>query len=98
MPSPHSPAARWTARENPIAVYQAAKLHTVGEAHHHVGLHLNDPLMFVVNKDIWNSWTPADREIVKQAAIDAGKGRNRHRPQRHGGADKPCSRKSLPTA
>jgi TRAP-type C4-dicarboxylate transport system substrate-binding protein len=29
--------------------------------------------VFVVNKDIWNSWTPADREIVKQAAIDAGK-------------------------
>ena len=22
---------------------------------------------------MWNSWTPADREIVKQAAIDAGK-------------------------
>jgi TRAP-type C4-dicarboxylate transport system substrate-binding protein len=32
-----------------------------------------DPLVFVVNKDIWNSWTPADREIVRQAAIDAGK-------------------------
>ena len=27
----------------------------------------------MVNKDIWASWTPADREIVKQAAIDAGK-------------------------
>ena len=35
--------------------------------------YVNDPLIFVVNKDIWNSWTPADREIVKQAAIDAGK-------------------------
>ena len=35
--------------------------------------YMNDPLIFVVNKDIWNSWTPADREIVKQAAIDAGK-------------------------
>jgi len=32
-----------------------------------------DPLVFVVNKDIWHSWTPADREIVRQAAIDAGK-------------------------
>jgi TRAP-type C4-dicarboxylate transport system substrate-binding protein len=27
----------------------------------------------VVNKDVWASWTPADREIVKQAAIEAGK-------------------------
>lgn len=32
-----------------------------------------DPLVFVVNKDVWNSWTPADREIVRQAAVDAGK-------------------------
>jgi TRAP-type C4-dicarboxylate transport system substrate-binding protein len=32
-----------------------------------------DPLIFVVNKEIWNSWTPADQAIVRQAAIDAGK-------------------------
>ncbi len=32
-----------------------------------------DPLVFVVNKEVWESWTPADREIVRQAAIDAGR-------------------------
>jgi len=32
-----------------------------------------DPLIFVVNKEVWESWTPADREIVRQAAVDAGK-------------------------
>jgi len=32
-----------------------------------------DPLIFVVNKDIWNSWTPADQALVRQAALDAGK-------------------------
>ena len=32
-----------------------------------------DPLIFVVNKEIWASWTPADQAIVKQAALDAGK-------------------------
>ena len=32
-----------------------------------------DPLVFVVNKEIWNSWTPQDREHVRQAAIEAGK-------------------------
>jgi len=32
-----------------------------------------DPLIFVANKDIWASWTPADQAIVRQAAIDAGK-------------------------
>ena len=60
-------------QENPIAVYQAAKLHTVAQKHITMWGYVNDPLVFVVNKDIWASWTPADREIVKQAAIDAGK-------------------------
>jgi TRAP-type C4-dicarboxylate transport system substrate-binding protein len=32
-----------------------------------------DPLVFVVNKEVWASWTPADQAIVRQAAIDAGK-------------------------
>jgi TRAP-type C4-dicarboxylate transport system substrate-binding protein len=32
-----------------------------------------DPLVFVVNKEVWGSWTPADQAIVRQAAIDAGK-------------------------
>lgn len=26
-----------------------------------------------MNKDVWASWTPEDREIVRQAAIDAGR-------------------------
>ena len=60
-------------QENPISVYQAAKLHTVAQKHITMWGYMNDPLVFVVNKDVWNSWTPADREIVRQAAIDAGK-------------------------
>ncbi|EER60188.1 TRAP dicarboxylate transporter, DctP subunit [Acidovorax delafieldii 2AN] len=60
-------------QENPLSVYMAAKLYTVAQKHVTMWGYINDPLIFVVNKDIWNSWTPADREIVKQAAIDAGK-------------------------
>ncbi|KAF1047660.1 DctP family TRAP transporter solute-binding subunit [Xylophilus sp.] len=60
-------------QENPLAVYQAARLHTVGQKHLTLWGYVADPLIFVVNKDVWNSWTPADREIVRQAAIDAGK-------------------------
>jgi TRAP-type C4-dicarboxylate transport system substrate-binding protein len=32
-----------------------------------------DPLIFAVNSDIWKSWTPADQEIVRACAIEAGK-------------------------
>ena len=60
-------------QENPISVYQAAKLHTVAQKHITMWGYVNDPLIFVVNKEIWNSWTPADREAVRQAAIEAGK-------------------------
>ncbi|AVS71855.1 C4-dicarboxylate ABC transporter [Paracidovorax avenae] len=60
-------------QENPVSVYMAAKLYTVAQKYVTMWGYMNDPLIFVVNKDIWNSWTPADREIVRQAAIDAGK-------------------------
>ena len=60
-------------QENPLSIFTAAKLHSVAQKHITLWGYVNDPLIFVVNKDIWASWTPADREIVKQAAIDAGK-------------------------
>ncbi|MEF9948270.1 MAG: DctP family TRAP transporter solute-binding subunit [Comamonas sp.] len=60
-------------QENPIGVYMAAKLQTVGQKHLTMWGYMNDPLIFVVNKDVWASWTPADQAIVKQAALDAAK-------------------------
>lgn len=60
-------------QENPMAIYTAAKLHTMAQKYVTMWGYVADPLIFVVNKDIWASWTPADRAIVKQAAIDAGK-------------------------
>ena len=60
-------------QENPLSIFTAAKLHSVAQKNITLWGYVNDPLIFVVNKEIWNSWTPADREIVKQAAIDAGK-------------------------
>ncbi|GAA0795328.1 DctP family TRAP transporter solute-binding subunit [Cupriavidus gilardii] len=60
-------------QENPQSVFAAAKLYTVGQKFVTTWGYVADPLIFVVNKQIWESWTPADREIVRQAAIDAGK-------------------------
>ena len=60
-------------QENPISVYMAAKLQTVGQKHMTLWGYVADPLMFVVNKQVWASWTPEDQAIVRQAAIDAGK-------------------------
>jgi tripartite ATP-independent transporter DctP family solute receptor len=59
-------------QENPMAIYTAAKLHTMAQKYVTMWGYVADPLIFVVNKDIWASWTPADQAIVKQAAVDAG--------------------------
>ena len=60
-------------QENPMAIYTAAKLQTMAQKHVTMWGYVADPLIFVVNKDIWASWTPADQAIVRQAALDAGK-------------------------
>lgn len=60
-------------QENPMSIYEAAKLHTVGQKFVTMWGYVADPLIFVVNRDVWNSWTPEDRDIVRQAALDAGK-------------------------
>jgi tripartite ATP-independent transporter DctP family solute receptor len=60
-------------QENPLSIFTAAKLHTVAQKHLTLWGYVADPLIFVVNRDVWESWTPADRDIVRQAAVDAGK-------------------------
>ena len=60
-------------QENPMSIFVAAKLPTVGQKFVTMWGYVADPLIFVVNRDVWQSWTPADRDIVRQAAIDAGK-------------------------
>ncbi|MCM2295891.1 DctP family TRAP transporter solute-binding subunit [Rhodoferax sp.] len=60
-------------QENPLSIFTAAKLHNVSQKHVTMWGYVADPLIFVVNKEIWGSWTPADQAIVRQAALDAGK-------------------------
>jgi tripartite ATP-independent transporter DctP family solute receptor len=60
-------------QENPMSIFTVAKLHTVGQKFVTMWGYVADPLIFVVNKEVWESWTPADREIVRQAAIEAGR-------------------------
>ena len=60
-------------QENPLHIFTAAKLHTLAQKFVTRWGYVADPLIFVVNRDIWNSWTPADREIVRAAAIEAGR-------------------------
>ena len=60
-------------QENPLFLFTILKMHTVGQKFVTTWGYVADPLIFVVNKDIWNSWTKADQEIVRAAALEAGK-------------------------
>jgi TRAP-type C4-dicarboxylate transport system substrate-binding protein len=60
-------------QENPLAIFFASKLPQVGQKYLTLWGYMGDPLIFVVNKEIWASWTPADRELVREAALQAAK-------------------------
>jgi tripartite ATP-independent transporter DctP family solute receptor len=60
-------------QENPLFLFTVLKMHTVGQKFVTTWGYVADPLIFVVNKEVFASWTPADQAIVRQAAIDAGK-------------------------
>jgi len=60
-------------QENPLFLFNVLKMQNVGQKFVTAWGYVADPLIFVVNKDIWNSWTKADQDIVRQAALDAGK-------------------------
>jgi TRAP-type C4-dicarboxylate transport system substrate-binding protein len=60
-------------QENPISVFLGAKISTVGQKYLTQWGYMNDPLIFVVNKKVWESWSKADQEAVRAAAIQAGK-------------------------
>jgi tripartite ATP-independent transporter DctP family solute receptor len=60
-------------QENPLFLFTVLKMQNVGQKYLTAWGYVADPLIFVVNKDIWASWKPADQALVRQAAIDAGK-------------------------
>src|SRR5262245_8046949 len=60
-------------QENPLTIFTAAKLHMVGQKNVTLWGYVADPLIFVVNKDVWASWTAEDQKIVHAAAVEAGR-------------------------
>ena len=59
-------------QENPLSVFTGAKMWTLNQKFLTLWGYTADPLIFVVNREVWASWTPADREAVRQAAVQAG--------------------------
>ncbi|MDH1263147.1 DctP family TRAP transporter solute-binding subunit [Pseudomonas sp. GD03944] len=60
-------------QENPISVFDVARVDQVGQKYLTLWHYMADPLIFAVNQRVWKTLPEADRELLEQAAIDAGK-------------------------
>ncbi|MBV6272722.1 DctP family TRAP transporter solute-binding subunit [Alcaligenaceae bacterium CGII-47] len=60
-------------QENPLSIYAGAKLYDVAQKYLTLWNYVADPLIFVVNQEVWNSWSPEDQKIVHEAALEAAK-------------------------
>jgi len=61
------------AQENPLEVFLAAKVHTLGQKYVTKWNYSNDILLYAIAAPVWAGWTPADQKIVREAAVDAAK-------------------------
>jgi tripartite ATP-independent transporter DctP family solute receptor len=60
-------------QENPLTIFTVAKLQNVGQKHVTLWGYVADPLIFVVNEQVWKSWKKEDQHAVRAAAEQAGK-------------------------
>jgi len=60
-------------QENPLTIFTVAKLQNVGQKHVTLWGYVADPLIFVVNEQVWKSWKKEDQDAVRAAAEQAGK-------------------------
>lgn len=61
------------AQENPLEVFLAAKIHTLGQKFVTKWNYSNDILLFAIANPVWQGWTAADQKTVREAAQDAAK-------------------------
>jgi len=58
-------------QENPMELFMAAKINTLGQKFVTKWNYSNDILLFAIANPSWQSWSPADQKIVREAAQDA---------------------------
>ncbi|WP_227174643.1 DctP family TRAP transporter solute-binding subunit [Marinobacter sp. CA1] len=59
-------------QENPLSVFDVARIDQVGQTHLTRWHYMADPLVFAISNRVWDQFSPEDQALLKQAAIDAG--------------------------
>ena len=60
-------------QENPLEVFLAAKINTLGQKFVTKWNYSNDILLFAIANPIFSAWSPADQKIVREAAQEAAR-------------------------
>ncbi len=60
-------------QENPLSVFVASSMVDFGQRHLTLWHYVADPLIFVVNKEVWANWSARDRQLVQLAAQQAAR-------------------------
>lgn len=60
-------------QENPLAVFDVARADRANQKYLTLWHYMNDPLIFGVSQRVWKTISAEDQQLLKQAAIDAGK-------------------------
>jgi TRAP-type transport system periplasmic protein len=61
------------AQENPLEVFLAAKIQSLGQKFVTKWNYSNDILLYAIANPVWQSWNAQDQKIVREAALDAAK-------------------------
>lgn len=59
-------------QENPLSVFDVARIDQVGQKYLTRWHYMADPLVFAISNRVWDQFSPEDQALLKQAAVDAG--------------------------
>ena len=59
-------------QENPINLFLAFRMDTLAQRYLTIWNYVNDALIFALSRTVWNSFTPADQQLVRDCAVEAG--------------------------
>jgi TRAP-type C4-dicarboxylate transport system substrate-binding protein len=61
------------AQENPLEVFLAAKINTLGQKYVTKWNYSNDILLFAIANDQWKVWSAPDQKVVRECGVEAAK-------------------------
>ena len=59
-------------QENPLSVFDVARIDQVGQQYLTLWNYMNDPLVFAVNQQVWETLSEEERTILRETAVEAG--------------------------